>query len=238
MIAVIDPRMPCSAKAKLKEICEVVELPPFSALDSRVASHPDMLIFELGEKLFVSKDYYKEAKNEIDIITKAASLSLKLTNDTLGKNYPDDIKFNAFRIGNFLVGNSEYISNDLKHYSNHLGIKEATVKQGYAKCSTVVLKDAVISADKGICDGVRAIGFDELQISSDGVLLNGYGCGFIGGASGVWEDKLFFCGDITAHKDYESISAFCTAHRYEVISLSSEPLYDVGTIYFFSNKRG
>lgn len=232
MIAVIDQRMPCSAKARLREICEVIELPPFLALDARVASHPDMLIFELGGRLFVNKDYYTEAKLEIDSIINATSLSLTLTNDAFGKNYPEDIKFNAFRIGDFLVGNTEYISEDLKDCSSRLGIKEATVKQGYAKCSTVVLKDAVISADKGICDAVRAIGFDALQISSDGVLLNGYGCGFIGGASGVWKDKVFFCGDIELHPDSNRIRDFCAAHGYRTVSLSDEPLYDVGTILF------
>ena len=49
MLAVIDPRMPHSATAKLKNICEVVELPPFFALDSRVASHPDMLIYSASK---------------------------------------------------------------------------------------------------------------------------------------------------------------------------------------------
>lgn len=233
MFAVIDPRMPHSAAAKLKNICEVVELPPFFALDSRVASHPDMLIFRLGDKLFVSKDYYGEAKETIDYIIKKASLGLVITDDTFGAEYPNDVKFNAFVIGNTLIGNTNSISTRLKAYAESVGTKLTNVKQGYAKCSTVVLGEAVISADKGICEEVKKIGFEALQISPDGVSLDGYGCGFIGGASGVFENKVFFCGDIAKHPDFKPISDFCRAHGYEVISLSEEPLYDVGTILFF-----
>ena len=229
MIAVIDPRMPCSAKARLKEICEVVELPPFSALDSRVASHPDMLLFKLGEKLLVSKDYYREAKSEVDRIIEATALSLILTDDNFGKYYPEDIKFNAFIICDHMVGNTEHISSELKSS----GIKQVNVKQGYAKCSTVVLENAVITADKGIYKAVHELGGDTLLVSENGITLDGYNCGFIGGASGVCDNKVFFCGNITKHADYDSISEFCSDHGYKVISLSDEPLYDVGTILFF-----
>ena len=233
MIAAIDPRMPCSAKTRLKDICEVIELPPFGALDSRVASHPDMLIFELGGKLFLSRDYYKVAKSEIDSIIASIGLSPVLTDDKFTSNYPGDIKFNAFTVSDFLIGNTEYISRDLKDFASDCGIKQVKVRQGYAKCSTLVLKDAVISADKGICDAVRAVGCDALQISPGDVLLDGYDCGFLGGASGVYKNKIFFCGDITKHKDFESISEFSAARGYDIISLSGEPLYDVGTILFF-----
>ena len=150
MIAVIDPRMPCAAKARLKEICEVVELPPFSALDIRVASHPDMLLFRLDEKLFVSRAYYRVAKSEVDRIIDTTALSLILTDDKFGCYYPDDIKFNAFIISDHLVGNTEHISGEIRKHANNGGIKQANVKQGYSKCSTVVLENAVITADSGI----------------------------------------------------------------------------------------
>lgn len=232
MTAVIDPRMPRSAKVRLTAFCEVTELPPFSALDSRVASHPDMLMFRLGEKLFVSREYYNEAKDVIDGIVANSGLALKLTNDKTGKSYPADVKFNAFLLRDHMVGNTEHISEEIKKYANTRGITQVNVKQGYTKCSTVVLKNAVISADKGICTAAERLGADALLVSPDGVALEGYGCGFIGGASGVCESKVFFCGDILRHPDGERIIEFCASHGYEVVSLSDEPLYDVGTILF------
>lgn len=233
MLAVTDPRMPCSAKAKLKEISEVIELPPFSALDSRVASHPDMLLFRLGDKLFVCEEYYKEAKEIIDKIIKSASLKLVLTEDRFGNIYPDDIKFNAFVLNNTIIGNIENISKEIKKYSVGLGLMTTDVKQGYAKCSTVVLENAIITADTGIYNAARKLGAKALLVSPGGISLDGYNCGFIGGVSGVWEKRVFFCGDITKHPDHTIISEFCVERGYEIISLSDEPLYDVGTILFF-----
>ena len=233
MIAVIDNRMPKSAKAGLSEICEAVELPPFSSLDARVASHPDMLMFKLGNKLFVCEEYYKEAKNVIDKIINNSNLELVLTNDKLGNQYPQDIKFNAFLINNTIIGNTKCISPCLKEYADSTGITLTSVNQGYAKCSTVVLDNAVITADKSIYKVAQELGADALHISPEGVELEGYDCGFLGGASGVWENKVFFCGNIGSHKNFDTIFSFCTAHGYEVISLSDEPLYDVGTIMFF-----
>ena len=104
MLAVIDERMPCSAKARLKEICEAIELPAFSELDARVASHPDMLMFRLESKLFVCKAYYTKAKVQIDRIISASKLELSLTDDILSSAYPRDIAFNAFVFGNAIIG--------------------------------------------------------------------------------------------------------------------------------------
>ena len=232
MTAVIDGRMPYSAKAKLNEICEVIELPPFSALDARVASHPDMLIHILGGRLFVSADYYNEAKDVIDKIASCGGLELITTADRLCASYPLDIAFNLFEINNSIIGRLDFISKEIKEYAKSLNISLNNVNQGYAKCSTVALNNAVISADKGICDTARSLGAEALRISSDGVLLDGYGCGFIGGASGVFGDTVYFCGNITKHKNGLEIVDFCQSHGYSVISLSDEPLYDVGTIIF------
>lgn len=233
MLAVIDPRMPTKAKERLKQICETVELPPFSALDERVASHPDMLIFQTDGKLFTCKDYYAEAKSAIDKIISCAGFELVLTDDALSSEYPNDIKFNLLSFSGGFIGNLPYISTEIKEYLKSKDIPYASVKQGYSKCSSVVLDNAVISADKGICEAVLSLGGSALKISSGGVLLQGYGEGFLGGASGVYEKTVFFCGDAKKHQDYDKIYDFCSVCGYEIISLSNEPLYDVGTIFFF-----
>ena len=232
MIAVIDPRMPSSAKARLKEICEVIELPPFSALDARVASHPDMLIFPFEGKLFVCKNYYKEAKEAIDKIITGSELKLVLTDDILGSKYPNDVKFNAFVLSEYLVGKRDSISAAIKNQAENSGFQIADTSQGYAKCSTVVLDNAIITADKGIYNLTCGLGYDTLLVNPCDVALRGYSCGFIGGASGVFGKKIYFCGDITKHQNGTDIIDFCNKKGYEVISLSSEPLYDVGTIIF------
>lgn len=236
MLAVIDPRMPCSAKSRLKEICEVIELPPFLALDKRVASHPDMLLFAFNQTLFVCKDYYKEAKSTIDRIICLSGLELILTDDVLGKQYPNDIKFNTFTLSRHIIGKSDCISEEIKQRAICNGLSIANANQGYAKCSSVVLDNAVITSDIGIYNTVHSLGYDALLILPDNVLLEGYDYGFIGGASGVFNNTVYFCGDITKHKSGTEIVDFCKNRGYKVNALSDDPLYDVGTIIFF-NKR-
>jgi hypothetical protein len=191
-----------------------------------------MLLFPFNGKLFVCKDYYSEAKEVIDFIVSESALTLKLTEDALGAKYPEDIKFNCFCAGNGLIGSVNNISQEIKKEATYAKIALKNVKQGYAKCSTVVLDRAVISADKGICEAARALGADALLISAGGIELDGYDCGFIGGASGVSGKQIFFCGDITAHRDFERIEKFCGERGYEIVSLSDDPLYDIGTIMF------
>jgi hypothetical protein len=229
MLAVIDQRMPRAAVAALEEFCETVKLPPFSALDRRVASHPDMLIFGLDGKLFVCKDYYDEAKEQIDFIASRSELEIVLTSDTLSDVYPHDVAFNSFVVCDTLFGNEKYISQEIKDEAEATGVKLCSVKQGYAKCSTVVLKNAVISADKGICDAAESLGADALLISAGGVALDGYDCGFIGGASiKLSGDCVAFFGDIKYHPSHEKIREFANAHNVRLIALSDEPLIDFG----------
>ena len=108
------------------------------------------------------------------------------------------------------------------------------VRQGYTKCSVCPIdENSIITADCGIAKKARQHGFDVLEVSNIGVNLDPLSCGFIGGASGVFHDAVYFCGNLDAHPDAESIKAFCKSHNKQTVSLSDEPLYDVGTMFFF-----
>jgi hypothetical protein len=99
-----------------------------------------------------------------------------------------------------------------------------------------VSENAVITADKNIARTAEAAGADALLISTapEKIRLDGYDYGFIGGASGMLEDTVYFTGDISSHPDAERIAEFCKAHKKKkMISLSKETLCDVGGIFFF-----
>ena len=229
MIAIIDNRMPEKAKESLHRRFPIIELPSSPDLDERVASHPDMLMFPAKEKLFIDKNYFDLTRNlfslkHIDII----ECDLRLT-----KKYPSDIAFNCFISNGTLYGSITHTAKEITAFANEHDISRKNVKQGYAKCSTVVLgNDGIITADRSIYTAYTENSDNALLVSPDGVSLNGYDCGFIGGASGVCNKEVFFCGDISSHPDFERILAFCKKLGYSVTSLSDEPLYDVGTIIF------
>lgn len=212
----------------------VILMPPFPSLSSPVASHPDMLIFFLKGKMFVHKSYYDKHSELIKKIGYLADAEILICEDRISAKYPNDIIFNAFTFENNLVCNSNYTSECLLRYAKEEKFNIITTRQGYAKCSACVTDKFVISADKGLLRSLSAKGIETLKILPEGVCLDGYNCGFIGGASGFDSEarKLFFCGDLNSHKSCSDIYDMCQKYDIEAISLSDEPLYDYGTLMF------
>ena len=105
--------------------------------------------------------------------------------------------------------------------------------QGYTKCSVaVVSENAVITADKSIGSACRSFGIDVLTVCEGHVSLPPYDYGFIGGASGIKDDNVYFCGSLDRHPDGERIKEFSEKHGKAAISLSDGGLQDVGTLFF------
>jgi hypothetical protein len=234
MLAVIDHRLPLPCQASLKRLgFTLLPLPLFPRLSSPVASHPDMLLLRVKDTLFCHREYYEIAKHEIDQILCSSGLSLCLTEDPVGEAYPKDIALNFVFTGNYLLGKTDCMSEKVKEYAKACRISLLSVTQGYAKCSSVILSDALITADTGIASAAASIGWDALLVSPGDVSLPPYSYGFLGGASGVCGRTVFFCGDLHTHKDSERINAFCRKHGYEIVSLSKDPLFDGGSILFF-----
>ena len=210
---------------------ELIKLPPFSMLQKPVAAHPDMLLFVEKGRVFCHRDYLPFAEKELYLIACAAGAELTLTLDTVGAEYPRDVIFNAVAVGQRLICRRDAVSPTVAALYSENDI--VNVRQGYAKCSTCVVSDgAVITADASIAREASACGIDVLPVSQNGVHLDGYDCGFIGGASGSDEENVYFCGNIDLHPDGEKIKNFCRKHGKNAVSLSDEPLYDYGTLIF------
>lgn len=234
MLAIIDCRMPKEAQDRLNELgFSVIPLPPFSRLAPPVASHPDMLLLPLGDRLFVHRDYYAEAPSLIDRIAAESGLTLCAVDTQIFAEYPNDIALNSFVVGKYLIGRTDKTPAAILDYANTLGYEPIFVKQGYAKCSTVPLGDsAIITADPSIEKAARTLDIATLLISAGGVSLPGYDYGFLGGACGVCDKRVFFCGDPSSHPNGAAIVAFCEVHGFDVLALHGASLFDVGSIFF------
>ena len=221
--------------ASLKAFGFAVEILPRNAsLPLPVSSHADMLIFELGGCVFAERRYVDYAS---DIFNKIADWGYKvvLCDVSLGNKYPQDIAFNIATCDNTLFGNIKYNAAEVIEFAKSKAFKLQSVNQGYTKCSTVVLGNkAVITADDGIAKSAISNGLQVLKInnSPDSVTLNGYNYGFIGGACGVVNNKIYFSGDINLHPDGKNIINFCNSLGFETINLTAEKLVDIGGIIF------
>ena len=235
MIAIIDIRTP-------KEICRSLEalgaellfVPKDPNLSEPVSAHADMRLFILGKKLFISEN----AKNELSHISERLSqegFETVLSSSVPTEKYPHDIAFNCIAVGNILLGNLKHTAPEILEEANRLGMSALSAKQGYTKCSTVVLDDkAVITADSSIYDVCISQGIDCLLIENreSDVSLAPYPYGFLGGASGVLGDTVYFCGNVELHSQYKKIKAFCQSKGKAVLSLGTERLSDIGSIFF------
>ncbi len=105
-------------------------------------------------------------------------------------------------------------------------------RQRYAGCCTaVVSENAVITSDPSISRNCTKAGIDVLTIRPGHIRLDGYAYGFIGGCCGLLSPNLLaFSGNLACHPDNEAIQAFTNLHNVDIISLSQEPLYDIGAI--------
>lgn len=237
MICICDYRTPASVLASLKKEFEVVQLPLDARLPAPVWGHIDLLVFILGKYLITRSSYYRIAKREIEYICKKAGLILTFSDSEAGNKYPDDCGFCAAISGKKLICRKASTDGEILYIAKKSGYAVVDVPQGYARCSCASLADgALITSDKGIARQTLKNGIDTLLISEGHVDLPGYSYGFIGGATGLCDNVLYFCGDLKKHPDCEAIIEFAHKHNTECISLSDEKLYDVGTLIFIKKQ--
>ncbi len=200
----------------LKEYYDIVRLDAHPCLPKQVAHHVDMQLLKIGGTLIKAQGCSIDAN--------------AVSEKRLGQNYPEDVILNALLLGSFLFANTNSLDPVACRVASQNDIEIVHTKQGYAKCSALVIENGVISADSGIINAVRKRGFDALLIKPGQIAIDGYDYGFIGGASHFdpYLNTVFFYGDIERHENFVQISDFIKAHGKNYISLSKDTLFDYG----------
>jgi hypothetical protein len=101
------------------------------------------------------------------------------------------------------------------------------LKQGYTACATRVAGKIALTSDPGILAALKNDGFNVLH-TEEKILLPGYGCGFIGGASFYDEDS----GTVVLFGEPEknsSIPDFLKDNGINAIYTEGIPLTDYGS---------
>ena len=230
---IIDSRAPKAVKATLCNMgFSLIQMPPFPALQKPVSAHPDMLLFIADKKVFCHADYQKIANEEFEEIADTG-YEIITTNENIGAEYPHDVLFNALSLSKHIYGKLENLSELIKEDAEERSIALHSAKQGYAKCSVAKVGErAAITSDTSLYKAMTADGYDVLLISSGGIGIDEYDTGFIGGCSGCDGERVYFSGNISLHPDGAAIKSFCTKHGMCAVSLSDEPLFDVGSLFF------
>ena len=194
----------------LKSLDEVELFGPLKNVGTGIACHPDLLYCRIGggEKAAVFKG------NEA----------------LLGPKYPEDSRYNAVVLREFIIHKQRITDPDLLAAAMRRFIN---VPQGYTKCNIAVIDDEhIITSDKGIAKAVSDK-LDCLLISPGQIELPGFNYGFIGGCCGRVGNKIIFNGNLKAHSDFEKIRQFIEDCGLEAVYFEDFPLTDIGTILSF-----
>ncbi len=220
----INEKFPAEYRARLAQYGEVLPVPPFAALDFPVSAHPDMLAVNVCGTLFV------HAENAaLCALLGEKGIPFRTVSAKVGKAYPADVALNIFTVGKLLFACEKHASTEVLAFARENGYEVVNVRQGYAKCSTMVLGDSIVTADTGIYKAAAAHGADALLISKGHVGIEKYDTGFIGGASGTLGDgKVCVFGSLNSHPDGEKIRDFALRHGAEVADLGDGSLFDYG----------
>ena len=209
---------------------EPIILPADTRLPIPTNSHADMLLFLIDEKVFCNEKYFQD-NNSIFKRIEEYGYTVIPCDFEVKSTYPFDVSLNQAIIGKFILGNQKVCAKEILKYANNNSYSYVSTKQGYAKCSSLVLNEkAIITADDSITNIAKELEIDVLKITngSSEIKLEGYDYGFIGGASTVYNKTVFFFGNISLHTNAKEICAFCEKYGFSIVSLSNSQLTDVG----------
>ncbi len=222
---------------EIKELTELgiecITLSHNSLLEDEISCHADILAFNFGNgQALINKDLIGE--NEL----KKSGITPIYYNNQISSPYPNDIPLNVAYTGRHIICNSKYTASEIIEFANSNNIEIINTKQGYSKCNLCILNDrAVITEDSGLASLLKIYQYDVLLISSGDIFLSDAHYGFLGGAScKISEDKMYFSGDLSCHKDYERIIEFLESFNIKPIYNKSRRLTDFGGIIQLTEK--
>lgn len=210
---------------------KIVILKPLMNVSRLVTSHPDVICCKLGEH------------DDSPIFTgERKKLSAK---------YPGDSIYNAVCTGKYFIHKLSITDSRLKSATMNLynsdfrcntgkepqerELQFINVRQGYSKCSTVVVdRDSIITFDKGIAKPCIKAGMNVLLIEPGHIKLPGTNTGFIGGTSGKIGGEIIFNGDLSVHPSFKKIKIFIESRGLKCQWFENYPLQDIGSIIPFN----
>jgi len=226
---IINPDAPQKITEALTSMgIRILYLPVSDNVAHPLRGHPDLQLFVHDKHFFCHHGLSTSFINSLKIMGE-----VKISETILSPGYPGDIAFNVACTEKSAFHHTGHTDGLIRNHLKDTNINLIHVSQGYSKCSTCIAgPEHIITADAGIHQAAAANGINSLMINPGHVSLPGYRYGFIGGASGLLDGRLFFTGTLDHHPDGEVIKSFLKAAGVEPVYLSDEPLIDLGSLFF------
>ena len=224
---------PACERSLLVRGFSLLKLPTHPHIKSAVGAHPDGLIFKYKREILTPADLCDAAPHVFsDLREMCPEISISFTSDEPTSKYPYDTPMNAKVIGKYLFAKVDSVSKSVLGLAARHGLTVVNTKQGYPACTTLAIGENAITADRGMAKVLESYGIKVTVIENGGISLPPHEYGFIGGASGCFGGKVYFFGNIDAHPSADIIKSWCNDLDHEPVSLSNEPLADLGGMIF------
>ena len=196
-------------------------------LSPAVCGHPDLLVARVGETLVV----------EEEVVRRYPALSrcdgVRVSLERASAVYPNEAKFCVKAVGDTLY-HGKAVAEDIRLVAEEEGYSLREVRQGYVACNLLVVDEGhIVTSDPSIEKALSSRGVEVLKIREGFVNLPPYPHGFIGGASGVYGDTVYFLGDVMSHPDGKKIEEFISGCGMRAVCLSDGELFDGGGLVFW-----
>ena len=233
-IVFVDYRISAAAVESLERRgFYTVTLPPYARLGAAVNAHTDMLLLKIGRDYFAYADYVERAPHVFDELYASGDVRIHFVEGDVADRYPRDCGLNVLVMGNDAFFNPKAINPYVLDFLHSGGYTLHGVRQGYPACTTLKLDlENAITSDAGMARALTAAGKHVTLIDSGNILLPPHKYGFIGGTAGITDGTVYFSGKIEAHPCFSQIEAAIQISGLKYISLTDEPLLDVGGLLF------
>ncbi|NPV00102.1 MAG: hypothetical protein HPY53_01855 [Brevinematales bacterium] len=227
MLILIDARADDAAKEALRNYGKVVEFMTKDIVYPAISGHPDLFFCQAGREIIAApntpKFYLKTLENE--------GILFRTGYRNVGAEYPWTAAYNCVVSGDVLIHRGDITDRAILDFWG--AGKIINVQQGYTRCSLLPLGGGrFITSDRGIEKMLTGAGFDVLYVSPEGVALDGFPHGFIGGAMGCYGGRVFLAGSADSIPEGETLRRFIRGAGCELNEINGGVIRDLGGILF------
>ncbi len=224
MIFIVDKKIPQAAKKRLTDYGVLLELETTGITYHAISGHPDIFFCHTPQGLVVSPSL----PDAVYEVLKAAHVRYVVGASAPGDKYPQSAVFNALATETHLIHNTGVTDAAITVMCR--GLQRIHVNQAYVRCNLLALGNVFITSDTGIQETLLGKGLEVHFFSPAEVRLEGFSHGFLGGACGIWDDKVAVCGSLKYFSAGSSLKKLVRKAGFELFELYDGPLVDIGTI--------
>ena len=227
MIIIHDSRLPDEASANLQKHGECLSFYTENITYEAIAGHPDIFICPVDEKVIIAPNI-PAVYMDFFLRRKIAFITGKTI---VGNRKQNTTSYNAVITDKYVIHNSKFT--DISILEETKSKNFIDVKQGFARCSLMPLKDNnFLVSDKGIVKKLQEKGLNCYYFSPEEIILPGFPYGFIGGCMGAYQNKIFIIGSLKYHSDGDKTERLLKRLNYEIVELYDGKLFDGGSLFF------